>query len=296
MNIDLKSFKPSWQSVAPLTCGLAAIAAPAEAASVAISESLLEFAFDQDFISTETDTDANTIVISTGDQVTAEALGDAVTFSNGANVSGCGFDLGSPGVCNVAFSEATGDDGSDYFAEGNSFSNVLSNFFVPAGNTFAFNFVSALFLETEVERPEIEQAEATAEASFSVLGGSSPEELAPLDSFTLAGSLSAASTDDSLMHPQETPAFNFDEADFTTSFGGDNEFVEAFASGSYEQFFENDTYVQLVEVKDSAACVSAGSSRNCKQSVPEPTSMLALLAPVLGATRFSMKKRAQTIA
>lgn len=296
MNINLKSFKPSWQSVAPLTCGLVAIAAPADAASVAASESLLEFAFDQDFLSSDTDTDANTIVISETDQASADAFSQAVTFSNGANAAECLTGLGAPGACNIALSEAIGDDGDDYFAEANSISNVLGNFFVPAGNTFAFKFVSALLVETGIDRPAIEQAEATAEASFSVLGGSSPDTLSPLENFTLAGSLSASSADDSFTEPQETEALSF-EAAFTKAFDEEKEFIDAFAEGSYEQIFANDTYVQLVEVKSTSACVAtAGSDQNCKQSVPEPTSMLALLAPVLGATRFSLKKRAQTIA
>jgi hypothetical protein len=283
--------KPSWLLMASVTSGVLAIATPSQAASLAFSESLLEVVFNQEFIGSETDTDADTVVIAEDGEVIADAFADAIIFNDAADADACLFDLGAPGACNVAFSEVTGDDGNNYFGTGESTAEVIGDFFVASGNNFSFDFIASLLLETEIDRPNVESAQATGEVSFAIFGGSQANSLSLLDTFTLAGQLSTLGEDDSLTEPQISSTFAFDTF-FDTSFGGQNEFVDALVEGSYRRTFDSDTYLQLVEVKTSSACVTtAASGKDCTQSVPEPTSMLALLAPLLGLAGISLKKR-----
>lgn len=285
--------KASWLLMASVTSGMVALSAtPSQAASNAFSESLLEFKFSQDFFASDTDTDTDVVIITEDDKVFADTFADAdILNSNGPDISECLFDLGLPGACNVALSVAAGDDGNNYFGRAESYSTVLGDFFVTAGNIFSFDFVASLLLETKIERPNVESAHAAGEASFAVYGGTKSHSLSLLDTFTLTGALSTLGEDDSLTQSQPSSALKFKSV-FNQAFGGQNEFVDVFTEGSYDRTFDADTYLQLVEVKTSEACVAtADSGRGCKQSVPEPTSVLALIAPLLGLTGLSLKKK-----
>ncbi|MFG6094661.1 hypothetical protein SPB21_05400 [Leptothoe sp. ISB3NOV94-8A] len=283
--------KASWLLMASVTSGVVAISSPGQAASLAFSESLLEVTFNQDFFGSATDTNTDTIAIAEDGEVMVDAIADAAAFNDAAGADSCLFGLGNPGACNVAFSEAIGDDGNNYFGIGESFSEVIGDFFVASGNSFSFDFIASLLLETEIDRPDVEAAQATGEVSFALYGGTQSNSLSLLDTFTLSGRLSALGSDDNFTEPQTSGALTFDTF-FDTSFGGQSEFVDAFVEGSYSRSFDTDTYLQLVEVKTSSACVAtAASQQDCKQSVPEPTGVLALIAPLLGLTGFSLKKR-----
>ncbi len=283
--------KPSWLLMASVTSGVLAIATPSQAASFAFSESLLEVVFGQEFTGSEADTDADTFAIADDGDVSVDAFADATIFNDASGLSTCLFGLGAPGACNVALSEAIGDDGNNYFGIGESTAEVIGDFFVASGNNFSFDFIASLLLETNIDRPDVESAQATGEVSFAIFGSSQAESLSLLDTFTLAGQLSTLSEDDSLTEPQTSNTFAFNTF-INTSFGGQNEFVDALAEGSYSRTFDSDTYLQLVEVKTSSACVTTtDSGQNCNQSIPEPTSLLALIAPLLGLTGISLQKR-----
>ncbi|WP_323367526.1 hypothetical protein [Leptothoe sp. PORK10 BA2] len=276
--------------MAPLVSGVVAIATPSQAASLAFSESLLEVTFNQAFFSSSTDTDTDTFTIADDGDVSAEAVAEAVIFNDPSDASVCIFGLGNPGACNVAFSGVIGDNGNNYFGQAKSTAKVLGNFFVSSGAIFAFDFIASLLLQTEIDRPDIETAQAAGTVSFSLYGGPQAQSLSLLDTFTLSGSLSTVGPGDSLVAPKGSHALTFDTS-FDQSFGGQVEFVDAFVEGSYNRSFENDTYLQLIEVKTTTACVAtAASQQDCKQSVPEPMSILALLAPLLGLMGIFLKK------
>ncbi|MEM9808117.1 MAG: hypothetical protein AAF959_22855, partial [Cyanobacteria bacterium P01_D01_bin.56] len=176
-------------------------------------------------------------------------------------------------------------------------SEVVGDFFVPSGDRFGFDFIASLLLETGIERPNVESAQATGEVSLALFGGTQKDSLSLLESFTLAANLSTLGTDDSLTLPETSAALTFGTfAD--SSFGGTNEFVDVLVAGSYDWTFDTDTHLRLVEVKTSSACSSAtfSNGKRCtpvveSTEVPEPSSAVALMLPALGLAGRSLKKR-----
>ncbi|WP_413165421.1 hypothetical protein ACL6C3_03610 [Capilliphycus salinus ALCB114379] len=211
--------------------------------------------------------------------------GDVFTVSteNGSVVANADFDAFfaqiEPFAFNSSFAQVEGS-GIEYVGKAYSEATVIGyNFFIPAGQTFSFDFLSSLDLETSIERPPGEVAIAEANISF-LLFDEATDSL--LDYFIVSGQLETAETND-FFFAKASDNFHFLLDDSLQHFGGNQEFIIAEYLGEFSRPFSEDTYLTLVEVKNTYAMVKA----------PEPSSFIALFV-FGGVTGVALKKRKQS--
>ncbi len=177
----------------------------------------------------------------------------------------------SPLALNSAESLA-GGEGSNYSALAQATSESFGEFSIAAGEEFSFNFLSDLSLFTRFDPLSPASTHASAEVSLVLLGKTALDtSYSLLDSFSMFGSFSPPSLPDL---PDSTDGFSiaFSES-FTDSWpnsaGGRDNFFDWFVGGSYQNVFEEDMQLQLVQVTTTVSTV--------KVKTPEPSSILALL-------------------
>ncbi len=245
------------------------VVSSAEAATFAFSKTSVSFAnFNQFPQSQDTFSVANTNTVATLGQVTATSDANAI-FSAQTLEAG-----------NFTFSQVAGD-GLFYSGEAVSEARVVGNFFIPTTanhQVFTFDFTASLNLETTIDKPGIESANALAGIAFFIYAGSNPDTLSLVDFFTIAGQLDTDGDGD-FLESDNTSSVIFRNKALSSLFGGLQETATATFKGSYQRAFDAGTYISLVETKASAANV---------QAVPEPSTLLAVL--VSGAVGAVLKR------
>ena len=257
----------------PVLTGLTFAATPSIAATFSrASGDAFLYGFSHDPLSVATLTDTDTFTLATGGFVEAEATADA--FFETENPL---FDeqIPLPFAGNSSLAEAFGV-GQEYVGIAKSEAAVIGwNFFVGKGETFSFDFLSAMELETYVDNPRGETAIAEGNISFFLFDESTQSVI---DFFSVYGLLKTARNDD-IFAMDSGDGFTVLEESYGDSLGGNQEFINAAYLGEFSRYFDEDTYLTLVEVKTSYAMVKA----------PEPSSFVALF--VFGATVGALKKR-----
>ncbi|KAF3888920.1 MULTISPECIES: hypothetical protein [Nostocales] len=145
---------------------------------------------------------------------------------------------------------------------------IVRGFFnVEANTPFRFDFTANLDLETSIDNPPGENARAAGDIFLALVD---TERERVLDFFSLVGNLNTLGDDDFLaLDKSENITFLEPESEYNYSFGGNNEFITASVKGSLNREITQDTVLALVEIRRNQAKVQA----------PEPSSILALLAP-----------------
>lgn len=166
--------------------------------------------------------------------------------------------------------------GSRYLGLAQSQVGVFGNFFIPAGQTFSFDFFANLNLLTKIDLPRRDSAIARGEISLLLVDATNNKNTV-LDSFTVTSNL--------ITRPYEEEGEDFLAYDYSdnidiglnnsdpdddpflqTYFGGNQEFSQASFIGSYQRTFTSDTWLSLIETKTNEVRVEA----------PEPSSALGL--------------------
>ncbi|MGB3193643.1 MAG: hypothetical protein WBB43_29935 [Limnoraphis sp.] len=251
----------------PVVTTLTVASSPSLAATFAssYSEAFL-YGFSQTPLSVETLADAETFAFASNGSVDAIADADAL------------FEQSIPLAFNSSFADAFGL-GKEYVGIANSEAAVIGrNFFIEAGSTFSFDFVSVLDLETSIDNPPGETAIAEGNISFFLFDDATENMI---DSFTISGKLKTANEGDFLKVEQSS---NFLIQEFESQdFGGNQEYISGIYIGEFSRDFSEDTSLTLVEVKTNSVIVKA----------PEPSSFVALFV-FGGLTGVALRKRKQS--
>lgn len=181
---------------------------------------------------------------------------------------------------NSSFSRANGD-GSEYSGLAQSTAAIIGyNFLIDKGETFSFNFKAALNLETSIDNPQFESANAAGNISLKLYDTSNQDNWIYLDSFTLYGNLATLGNNDSLNYETSNSfTLNPSITALKTNFGEQQETAKASVQGIFSRTFDTLTNLTLVEVKTDRAEVNA---KGGSVSVPEPSNILGLLLCVMG--------------
>ncbi|MFB2980910.1 PEP-CTERM sorting domain-containing protein [Microseira sp. BLCC-F43] len=257
--------------VAPLA-GLSVSTSASLAATLASSEARVTIDnFSHNPSSIATLTDAKTVAISTNGQVNADA-------NSSANfIADTFFPLTQAN--NSSLSKTNGQ-GREYFGLAQSFAQVIGYDFVVPGGTFSLDFESFLDLNTSIDFPQFESANAAGMISF-LLFDSQTESL--LDFFTLSANLETPGQSDFLYYDNSSHISFKQETSFSESFGGKKESATASVKGQYSRNFDSLTYLTLVEIKTNQANVKA---------TPESSSIVALLFFCLIGVGYGIRSQA----
>ncbi|HEY9599204.1 MAG TPA: hypothetical protein V6D33_16180 [Cyanophyceae cyanobacterium] len=265
----------------PLVTSSVFTASPSFAATFAVSESRVNignFSHNPLDISTITDADTTAISLEDDGQVQADANAEA-KFTT---------DLPTRAY-NTSLSTANGT-GNSYFGQAKSLAAVIGyNFIVGSGQTFSFDFKAFLNLDTSIDNPKTERANADGQISFELYDSSDPNPInwLPLDFFTLSGKLATKKGGDYL-YPSNNNyiTYNPDETYFDTTFGGKKESVNASVTGRYSRTFDSLIKLTLVEAKTNRVSVKASVQ------TPESSNLLGLLLFSLLCIGYGIKSKA----
>ena len=251
MNKNLKFIQKFFLITAPILASSVLAISPSKAATFALSESTVEFDnFNQipSDVAAITDTDT----LTDGEGAIVQAFADANAEF-----------LETPTVANNSnFSLAFGEN-QTYSATAESTSEIIGNFNIEADTNFSFDFAADLNLETSIDNPAAENAQANGDIFFLLLD---IDNQTVLDFFNLTGNVSTKSENDSV-ELETSENINVTSQKFDTDFGGLEESLEASVEGSFERYFANETNLALVEVTRNQVKVRA----------PEPSISLTLL-------------------
>lgn len=259
--------------VTPVVAGLALTTLPASAATLASSEARVNL---DNFSHTPTDiltlTDTRTTAIALNGDVTADATAEAVFTAD---------PFGTTEANNYSWSQAEGK-GRRYLGVAESFAAIIGyDFIVDAGDTFDFDFMGFLDLETSIDNLPGEYATAEGMVSLELYDTTNPGNWLLLDSFELSGILDTLGESDDLDYlVSENFSLNPSNTALNTDFGGQEELAEAVIDGSYSKTFDSLTKLMLVEAKINQAQV---------QAVPESSSLLGLLVLALLCLGYRFK-------
>lgn len=240
-------------------------ASPSQAASLALSQTSLEFNnFSLSPVAVQTSTNTDTLAIAgTGSSTTADAQAEAT------------FVVAPPSAFNSSLSKAVGQ-GSSYLGLAQSGAQVVGNFFIEAGQTFSFDFAAALNITTSIDNPSSEGASATGILLF-FLTNSTPTTI--YDFLVLSGNLISPGEND-VPDLRKSNNITLNESSFATTLSGTQAVALASIKGSLLRRFESSTSLKLIEVK----------ANQVRVQTPEPDNKLALLF-FLGFISVSYKVR-----
>lgn len=260
---------------------------PSQAATIALSDSFVILnEFSQNPIRTGTDTKTNTNTVANGDDGSAIAIAQAqasflsnpllpadTSSDTDMNINQlpmeppADIDLGleeeiapllsslaSPAAYNTSSSIVTGF-GKNNSGRANSEATVIGDFFVNAGTSFSFDFITNLNLYASVDDPITENAAASGDILLALVN---PETDEVLDFFLATGKVDSKNQD--VLDYLGSSNISLEPLNQQTDFGSNQESADLIVQGSLKRDFEQDTNVRLVEFKRNQAEVA----------VPEP--------------------------
>jgi hypothetical protein len=231
-----------------------------------------------DFFLTNLSQSFSTVNSNNQADTSAHADGGTATVYNNAVV-----ETDDTVVSTFATSSASGEN-RDYFGFAETNATIVGNFLINAGNTFSFNFTSALDLETLINASQnIENVSVLREVSFFLYDTSDipkqtlPDYLAnllsnpdsigkkPLVFFSLSASLNTSGNDNFLTSKKnENVTITSELKD--SNFAGSQKFASTFVRGSVKRSFKNQANITLIVFRKGQARVAA----------PEPSPTLTL--------------------
>lgn len=223
-------------------------AIPTNAATFAFSQAQIELNNFSNFGTIELDNKANVLGETNGGIFGAENK----AFNNST---------ASPLQINSsAFSLAFGEN-RDYEGSAETQARVLGNFDVDAGQLFSFDFSANLNLETEIDDPLSERANAKSDISFYLFDTVNIPQVnildyfkyQPLDYFTLNGSLNTFGYD--FLNYQRSSGVLFTNENQQTAFGTNQETASAIIQGKLQRAFTNKTNITLIALRHTKSQV-----------------------------------------
>lgn len=255
MNLNLNKTQQFLSLTAPILTSLIMVASPTQAATLALSGGLIGLNnFSHVPLKTQTFRNRNIL-----ENFSSKSSGSAETQTQAK------FEGTPPIAFSSSFSLAYGK-GANYFGLAQSTTKVIGDFFVNAGSSFSFNFMTELNLIAASDNPKTEKASATGNVSFLLLDITDKANQHLLDFFTVSGQVNSVDNKDFLKF-EKSPNVNIAQNLRKSYFGDDEEFDLARFNGSVQRSFTTPTALTLIQVQTNEATVST----------PEPSSTLALL-------------------
>jgi hypothetical protein len=140
--------------------------------------------------------------------------------------------------------------GTNYLGTANSKAQVLGSFSVGKNETFSFDFFGDLNLQSSIDNPLLERANATGNVYFLLVDNTDSQKQTVLDYFILSGNLSTRGGPDFLFSKRSSKVKLTNQSK-EKSFGGNQELAKASVQGSYQRSFKNPTNLALIEVKEN---------------------------------------------
>jgi hypothetical protein len=214
---------------------------------------------------------------STPDPINAEAIGSAQFFNysqaadnslNSADFQvlvqgGIAFAIANadsifindPGFTNL-FTETFAEGvGGHFEVESQTYTEVVATFDIAANQSFSFDFIADISLEsTEIDNPNTAYSEAQSRIGFLVLDTSNVDQAEIIDFAGVSGELISSKKKGRVVAEiGRRQNLTINSTDTNKDIDGNNgeDFVNFFASGSYEQTFNQDTQVTIVEINRS---------------------------------------------
>lgn len=227
---------------------------PARAATFASSEAQFQinnFSINPEEVFTDLQNFTDAVNFSGQGQATADANSNAL-FSTVAGSSE------QSEASNISKSIVTGKNGN-YAAIAESFAiNSGSNFLVPKGVTFSFDFNGFLKLTTSIDNPAVENATASGTIELAIFNESDDTLL----DFILVESQIVTPGGEDFLNFTSSNNFSFTDVLLTNSFGGNQEFSQANLSGRYSRTFAEETSLSLLEFKSNRVTVTVPENSN----------------------------------
>lgn len=222
---------------------------PSQAATLASSDALVIFSnfnYTSPDISNYTNVDVDTFASGTDGKVTATA--DANAFAASTN------------AFNNSYSNIIGKD-TNYLGRAESLSEIgMFNFNIAKNTLFSFDFNAILNLETTIDNPQHESANAYGKIALELINQANGEVL---DYLYIVGNISSINDNDFLEYSNsESITFEQNATIFVRSFGGTQEYANAITQGTYSRTFTEDIVLSIRESKYN----------NVSVQVPEPMS------------------------
>ena len=272
MKTKLEKAKSLFWLIAPLVTSSFLGVSPTLAATFASSQggvNLKNFSQAPKEIFTVTDTEALAIA-NDNSKVEVEADAQAVFISPSPAMTQ---------ASNISESKAAGE-GSNYLGIAQSVAEVTGyDFLVDQGEEFAFDFDSALVLKTSVDDAQFESAIALGLIDLKLYDATDSNNLKVIDYFTLSGNLVTPGEDDFII-PKYSENFTVEEQT-QTIVGKNREYVDARLKGFYSRYFDNLTYLTLVEETTNKVTVKT----------PEASNLLGLLYFGFIFVRYGLKNK-----
>lgn len=180
---------------------------------------------------------------------------------------------------NPSSSQAKGSTSSVVSGSGRNYSGLAQSlaqvigykFQIGSGETFTFDFKSALNLTTEIDQPTTESATAFGNLSLGLYNATDPTHLTLLDFVTIVGNLETPGNTNSLTVDQSSGfTFSSQQTFLKTLAGGTQAAAFASLQGSFARTFTSPTSLTLVEYSVNEATAA----------VPEPSSIAASLTGI----------------
>jgi len=262
MKLNLKLAQRLFLLATPLLTGSVCAASPSMAATFAYSEGaayLDNFSHNPESVAAIADTYAYTQLINRG-AVNTNANAFAAFIPNS--------DASQTVALNSSVSTANGE-GLTYLGIAKSSATVIGyDFLVGAGESFSFDFQALLNLETSIDNPPNESANADGSVSFQVFDSTDAENWNLLDFFTVSGKLTTLGNEDFLqVDNSASVAIDPNNSSFDRSFGGTQESTTGYVTGRYSRAFDTLTKLTLIEAKKN----------NVSVKVPESSNLLGLI-------------------
>jgi hypothetical protein len=247
MRLKLGLTKCFWWSIAPLITGSIFVALPSLAATLASSGGKLTITnISQVPLDTSTFTDIKTSTTTQSGLAVANANAQAEFTLNSSTSASLNSDSTTFGI------------GQEYEGNANSISQVLGYFFVEANQDFTLDFTADLALETSIDNPQGESANAIGGLALLAIDTTTQ---AVYDSFSIFGRLNTSGDGDSLEY-QRSNNIALTSNSTETLFGGTQESAKASIKGSLQNRFISPTNLTLVAVTTNQASVKTPESSN----------------------------------
>lgn len=205
--------------------------------------------------------DANTQAIAPDGLVKSNADADARFLVDKSNPASS--------QANGSSSSSVSGSGNAYFGLAQSVAQVIGyTFQIKGGSTFSFDFNNSFSLNTSIDLPETETAQAIATIDLGLYDSADPTNLILLDFLTISSRLGTPGTTNTLTVDQSAGiTLSSRQTSLLSSPRSNQAAASASVQGSFSRFFASPASLLLVEYGSNQASVAA----------PEPSNLLALL-------------------
>lgn len=224
----------------------------------AIPTNAATFAFSQAQIELNNFSNFGTIELENKANVSGETNGGIF----GAENKALNNSTASPLQINSSASSLAFGENRDYEGSAETQARVLGNFDIDAGQLFSFDFNANLNLETEIDDPLSERANAKSNISFYLFDTANIPQVnildyfkyQPLDYFTLNAGLNTFGSQDFLDY-QRSQGVSFTNENKQTGFGAKQETASAIIQGKLQRSFTNKTNITLITLRQTKSQV-----------------------------------------